>query len=66
MLTTIAYVALILGVILIILGYTVEPRALRPGWGCIILAIVLILISVLLTHDYYMHDAAGTPLLPWR
>lgn len=71
MLTTLGYIALILGVILIVLGYTLEPRALRPGWGCLILALILILLGVLLphttTHDYYTpHDAAGTALLPRR
>lgn len=48
MISTIAYVALIIGVILVALGYTVEPRAVRPGWGLVILAVVLILIAYLL------------------
>ena len=54
MITTISYVALILGVILVVLGFTVAPQAQRPGWGCIILAVVLILLGyvlpVLTTH----------------
>lgn len=48
MLTTLGFIALIIGVVLVLLGYTVEGRALRPGWGCIILAVVLILIAYLL------------------
>jgi uncharacterized membrane protein len=72
MLTTLGYAALILGIVLIVVGYTVEARALRPGWGCIILALVLILLGVLLPHHTYGYDttpdttrdAAGATLLP--
>jgi hypothetical protein len=57
MLTALGFIALVIGVILVVLGYTVEPRALRPGWGCIILAIILIALGYLLpaitTHDDY-------------
>lgn len=48
MLTTLGFVALIVGIILVLLGYTVEARALRPGWGCVILAVVLIALGYLL------------------
>jgi uncharacterized protein (DUF983 family) len=48
MLSTLAFVALIVGIVLVVLGYTVEARALRPGWGLVILAVVLILIAYLL------------------
>ncbi len=54
MLTTIGFVFLILGVLLVVLGFTVAPQAARPGWGCVILAVVLIvlgyLLPVLTTH----------------
>jgi hypothetical protein len=63
MLTTLGFIALLIGVVLVILGYTVEPRTLRPGWGCVILAVVLILLGALLprvaTRDYY--DNAPSP-----
>lgn len=65
MLVTLGFVALILGVILVIAGYTVAPQAARPGWGCIILAIILLVLGYLLpaltTHDEYTDGAiAGT------
>jgi uncharacterized membrane protein HdeD (DUF308 family) len=66
MLVTLGFIALIVGVVLIICGYTVAPQALRPGWGCLILAIVLIVLGYLLptlaTHDDYDAPAAA-PLL---
>jgi uncharacterized membrane protein len=58
MLITLGYIALIIGVILVILGFTVAPQAQRPGWGVLILGVVLILIGYLLpalhpaTTDY--------------
>jgi hypothetical protein len=61
MLTTLGYAALILGIVLIVVGYTVEARALRPGWGCIILALVLILLGVLLPHHTYGYDTTHDP-----
>lgn len=48
MISTLAFIALIVGVVLVVLGYTVEARALRPGWGLVILAVVLMLIVYLL------------------
>lgn len=48
MLITIGYVALILGIVLIICGYTVAPQALRPGWAALVIALVLILLGYLL------------------
>jgi uncharacterized membrane protein len=58
MLVTLGFIALIVGIILVVCGYTVAPAALRPGFGCLILAVVLILIGYLLpalhpaTTDY--------------
>lgn len=67
MLTTLGFVALVVGIVLIIVGYTIEARAIRPGWACVILAVVLILLGYLLpavaTPTY--HDtalASTTPL----
>jgi uncharacterized membrane protein len=48
MLITLGWIALVIGIILVVLGYTVEGRALRPGWGCVILAVVLIVLGYLL------------------
>lgn len=57
MLTTIGFIALILGIILVVAGYTVAPAALRPGFGCIILAVILLVLGYLLptvtVHDEY-------------
>lgn len=49
-LVTLGFIALLVGVILVICGYTIAPQALRPGWGAIILAIILILIGYLLPY----------------
>lgn len=66
MLITLGFIALLIGVVLVVLGYTVEPRALRPGWGCVILAVVLILLGYLLpaaTVDYdHAQPVANTAL----
>lgn len=68
MLTTLGFVFLLIGIVLIVLGYTVEGRAIRPGWGCVILAVVLILIGYLLpaitTAGYQDHarSASAQPL----
>lgn len=63
MLITLGFIALVVGVVLVICGYTVAPAALRPGFGCVILAVVLILLGYLLpaltTHDDY-HDTAAS------
>lgn len=67
MLVTLGFIALIVGVVLVVCGYTVAPAALRPGFAAVILGVVLILIGYLLpaltTHSEY-HDAraAGTSL----
>ena len=39
MLSTLGFIALIIGIILVICGYTIAPPALRPGWGAVILGI---------------------------
>lgn len=65
MLTTLGFVALLIGVVLVVCGYTVAPQVLRPGWGAVILGVVLILLGYVLpslvVHDDY--DTA-TPLAP--
>ncbi|OBK92388.1 hypothetical protein A5646_03545 [Mycobacterium sp. 1245499.0] len=48
MLTTLGFIALAIGVILVLIGYTIEHRAIRPGWACIITALILILTAALL------------------
>lgn len=62
MLVTLGFIALVIGVILIVAGYTVAPAALRPGWGVLILGLVLLLIGYLLpiatTPDDDDFDAA--------
>jgi uncharacterized membrane protein HdeD (DUF308 family) len=66
MLTTLGFIALLVGVVLIVCGYTVAPAALRPGWGLTILGVVLLIIGYLLpaitTHDNYS-PAAQAALL---
>lgn len=65
MLVTLGFIALLVGVVLIICGYTVAPAALRPGWGLTILGVVLLIIGYLLptltTTDY--HAPAAQALL---
>lgn len=60
MFITLGFIVLAIGIILVALGYTIEPRAVRPGWGCIILACVLILIGAVIptTHHYEYVDNA--------
>lgn len=61
MLITLGFIALIIGIILIVCGYTVAPAALRPGWGCLILALILLLLGYLLpafTTPADYHDTA--------
>lgn len=48
MLTTLGFIALAIGIILVALGYTIEPRAIRAGWACTIIALILIFIAALL------------------
>lgn len=66
MLVTLGFIALLIGVVLIICGYTVAPAALRPGWGLTILGVVLLIVGYVLptvtTHDHYDAPAAA-PLL---
>lgn len=63
MLITLGFIALLIGVLLVAAGYTIEPRALRPGWACLILALILILIGAILptitTHDHYDNNPAA-------
>lgn len=48
MLVTLGFIALLIAIVLIVCGYTVAPQALRPGWGCFILAIILLVLGYLL------------------
>lgn len=45
MLSTLGLLALLVGIVLVVCGWTVEPRVLRPGWGVLILGVVLIVIA---------------------
>lgn len=53
MLSTLGFIALFVGIILVLVGYTVEARAVRPGWGCVILGVVLVVLA-------YLAPAMGT------
>lgn len=44
-LTTLGVVTLIVGVVLLAVGYVAEPRAVRPGWACVVIAVVLFLVA---------------------
>jgi uncharacterized membrane protein HdeD (DUF308 family) len=67
MLITLGFVALILGIVLIVAGYTAAPAALRPGWGVLILGIILLLLGYLLpafhTTDYDNDGHVGMAVL---
>ena len=58
-LITLGWLALIIGLVCVILGYTVAPQAQRPGWGAVILGVILLVLGYVLpgvhTVDY---DAA--------
>ena len=58
MLTTLGFIALLIGAILVIGGYTLEPRALRPGWGVVILGVVLILVGYVAGAHTTVYDAS--------
>jgi hypothetical protein len=47
MLSTLAFICLILGAVLLVAGYVAEPRAVRPGWACVVIAVVLFLVAYL-------------------
>ena len=49
-LITLGWIALILGIVLVVLGFTIAPQAQRPGWGVLILGIVLVLIGYLVPY----------------
>jgi uncharacterized membrane protein len=68
MLVTLGFIALVVGIVLIVCGYTAAPQALRPGWAALIIAIILIALGYLIpalhpaTTDDDWH-AANTPTL---
>ena len=62
MLTTLGFVALLIGVVLVVAGYTVEARALRPGWGCVLLGVVLLILGYVLPVSSVHYDALSTLL----
>lgn len=53
MLSTLAFFVLLIGAVLLVAGYIAEPRAVRPGWACVIIAVVLFLVA-------YLAPAMGT------
>ena len=57
MLVTLGFIALLVGVVLVICGYTVAPRALHPGVACVVLAVVLLLLGYLLPDIAAHHDS---------
>jgi hypothetical protein len=59
MLSTLAFICLVLGIVLLVVGYTVEPRAIRPGWACVVLFVVLLLIAYLLPALHTAPTALG-------
>lgn len=64
MLITLGFIALAIGIILVALGYTIEPKAIRPGWACIIIALILILIAALFgiaAGRSYQHPGVDSP-----
>lgn len=48
MLSTLGFVALVIGVVLLICGYVADARAVRPGWALTIIGAVLLLVAYLL------------------
>lgn len=63
MLTTLGFIALTIGVVLVLIGYTIEPQATRPGWACIIIALILILVSALVSITTTHPGGDSTPTI---
>ncbi len=63
-LVTLGWIALILGIILLVVGYLAQARAIRPGWAALILGVILLLLGYLLpaadTSDTPHHDTVHT------
>src|SRR5512139_1506578 len=57
LLVTLGWVALIVGLVLVVLGYTVAARALRPGWAVTILGVILLLIGYLVPYAVSSTDS---------
>lgn len=49
-LITLGFIAIVLGIILVLLGYTIAPAAQRPGWGALILGIILVVVGYLVPY----------------
>lgn len=70
MLSTIGFIALLLGAVLLVVGYIAEPRAIRPGWVCVVVGVVLVLLAYVLPalHTDAVYDTADSdmvvPLMP--
>ena len=63
MLVTIGFVAIIIGAVLVVCGYTIAPAAQRPGWAVLILGVVLALLGYLLPALHPVDVDALRPLL---
>lgn len=50
MLTALAGICLLIGVVLLIVGFTVNASAQRPAWALLVIALVLYVIAVLLPY----------------
>lgn len=58
MLTTLGFIALVVGVVLLVVGYVAQPRAIRPGWVAVAVGLLLVLLGYLFVGADY-HTAAG-------
>ena len=64
LLITLGWIALLIGVVLLVVGLVAAPQAVRPGWAGIVLGAVLLIVGYVLgaTGAVDVHDAM-TPLL---
>lgn len=45
MLSTIGFIALVIGLVLLICGYVADGRAVQPGWALTVIGVVLLLVA---------------------
>lgn len=60
LLVTVGWVALVVGVVLLVVGYLARPAAIRPGWVAVVIGVVLLVLGYVIpaAHTDYEVDAA--------
>lgn len=58
---TLGWIALLIGLVLVIIGYTVAPQARMPGWAGVVLGVVLLILGYLLPAAHPADDYPASP-----